>query len=44
MYLSEAKSASIHANLSAKLRKGDESSKLAAPALYQSIVGSGCGY
>ena len=38
--LSQAKSVSTPANLSAKLRKDNESSKLADPTLYQSIVGS----
>ena len=38
--LSQAKSVSTPASLSAKLRKDDESSKLADPTLYQSIVGS----
>ena len=38
--LSQAKSVSTPASLSAKLRKDDESSKLADLTLYQSIVGS----
>ena len=38
--LSEAKSVSTPANLSVKMKKDDESKKLADPTLYQSIVGS----
>ena len=38
--LSQAKTVSTPANLSVKLRKNDETSKLVDPALYQSMVGS----
>ena len=40
MGLAEAKTVSTPANFSAKLRKDDDTSKMADPTLYQSMVGS----